>query len=74
MTGCTVHISEKTFRLIRDELSRCRTRILAMAEMDDAADRVYHLNLHLFPVTTPLNAEVKDSAGRRLKKGASRNQ
>jgi len=54
MTGCTVHVSEKTFNLIRDELSRCRARILAMAEMDNAADSVYHLNLHLFPVASPI--------------------
>lgn len=53
MTGCTVHISKKTFDLIRDELTQCRARILAMAEMDTAADSVYHLNLHLFPVSFP---------------------
>jgi uncharacterized protein (TIGR02147 family) len=52
MTGCTLHISRKTFDLIKEELAQCRSRILAMAEADDAADSVFHVNFQLFPVSS----------------------
>jgi uncharacterized protein (TIGR02147 family) len=53
MTGCTLHISKKTFGSIKEELAQCRERILTLAQADQDADSVYHLNLHLFPVSFP---------------------
>jgi len=63
MTGCTLHISRKTFDLIKDELSQCRSRILAMAEADDGADSVYHVNLQLFPVSSSIRKKGKKHSG-----------
>jgi uncharacterized protein (TIGR02147 family) len=74
MTGCTLHISEKTFHLIQDELSRCRARILAMAEIDDNADSVYHLNLHLFPVASSKKTGKKTAPKGRNEKCDSGDQ
>lgn len=74
MTGCTLHVSEKTFHLIRDELSRCRARILAMAEIDDNADSVYHLNLHLFPVASSKKPGRKTASKGRKPKCDSEDQ
>jgi uncharacterized protein (TIGR02147 family) len=74
MTGCTLHVSEKTFNLIRDELSRCRAQILAIAEGDDNADCVYHLNLHLFPVASPKKTGKKTSPKGRIQKCDSGDQ
>ena len=54
MTGCTLHVSKKTFELIKEELTQCRSRLLAMAEADTEADQAYHLNLHLFPASSPM--------------------
>lgn len=50
----TVSVSEKGWDKIREKIDRFRREILSMVnEEDDAIDRVYHLNLHLFPVTEP---------------------
>lgn len=62
MTGCTLHVSKKTFELIKDELTQCRSRLLAMAEADTEADQVYHLNLHLFAASSPMK-KMKRPAG-----------
>ena len=64
MTGCTLNISKKTFNLIREELAQCRLRILELAQVDNNADSVYHLNLHLFPMSAP----IKKKRPRRCKK------
>ena len=53
MTGCTLHISRKTFDLITEELSECRKRILKLAQADNDADSVYHCNFHFFAVSQP---------------------
>lgn len=53
MTGCSLHISSKTFELIKEELKKCRSRLLELAQADNEADKVYHVNLHLFPVAAP---------------------
>jgi uncharacterized protein (TIGR02147 family) len=53
VTGATLHISRKTFEMIKEELARCRSTILAMAQADAEADSVYHMNLQLFPVSSP---------------------
>ncbi len=59
ITGCTLHISRASFEAIREELAQCRSKILAIAQADDEADRVFHLNLQLFPVSTPMEKEEK---------------
>lgn len=46
----TLSISAGTLETMRAELRALVQRFLALAEKDDAADRVVHLNLELFPM------------------------
>jgi len=69
IAGSTLHISERTFSLIREELKKCRSKILEMAQADDAADRVYHVNLQMFPVASP----EKLNSGKRKKRRNDKN-
>jgi uncharacterized protein (TIGR02147 family) len=51
MTSCTMNISHKGFEEIKTAIEECRSRILSIGENDVPADRVYHINFHVFPVT-----------------------
>jgi uncharacterized protein (TIGR02147 family) len=53
ISGATVSVSRGGFEKIRDELNRCRRRILEIASEDRDIDRVYRVNLHAFPVSRP---------------------
>jgi uncharacterized protein (TIGR02147 family) len=54
LSTLTVSVSEKGYEKIREKLDQCRGEILSMvSEEDEDIDRVYHLNLHFFPVTKP---------------------
>ena len=54
LSTLTVSVSEKGYARIREKLDQCRREILSMVkDEDDAIDRVYHLNMHLFPVSRP---------------------
>jgi uncharacterized protein (TIGR02147 family) len=47
----TLGISRKTLDRIKQKLKRFRSELLKLAEADEEADTVYHLNLHMFPLT-----------------------
>lgn len=47
----TLGISRKTLDRIKQKLKRFRSELLKLAEADEEADTVYHLNLHFFPMT-----------------------
>jgi uncharacterized protein (TIGR02147 family) len=51
MSNLTLGISEKTFQRFIEKLRQFRKEILEEAEQDNEADRVYHLNLHLYPIS-----------------------
>ena len=53
MSNLTLGISERTFRTFTEKLRNFRKEILEEAEKDAEADRVYHLNLHLYPLSKP---------------------
>jgi uncharacterized protein (TIGR02147 family) len=54
LSTLTVSVSAKGYEKIREKIDRFRGEILNMVnEEDEDIDRVYHLNLHLFPVTRP---------------------
>lgn len=54
LSTLTFSVSEKGFEKIREKLDQYRRDILSIVnEEDEAIDRVYHLNMHLFPVTRP---------------------
>jgi uncharacterized protein (TIGR02147 family) len=47
----TLGISRKTLDRIKVKLRRFRAELLKLAEADEEADTVYHLNLHMFPLS-----------------------
>jgi uncharacterized protein (TIGR02147 family) len=51
ISGVSISISEKSMEKIRDELARCRRKILEITAEDDASDRVYRVNLQMFPLS-----------------------
>jgi uncharacterized protein (TIGR02147 family) len=51
MSTLTLGISEKTALEIKDDLAALRSRIAGMAQKDTAADRIFQLNIQLFPVS-----------------------
>lgn len=51
MSNLTLGISGKTFLLITGKLRQFRKELMEQAERDEEADRVYQLNLHLYPLS-----------------------
>ncbi|MBN1575859.1 MAG: TIGR02147 family protein [Chitinispirillaceae bacterium] len=51
ISGLILGISDTGYRRICEELREFQSRIMAIADDDDEADRVYHFNFHLFPVS-----------------------
>jgi uncharacterized protein (TIGR02147 family) len=54
ISGVSIGISEEGFIKAREELGRCRRRLLELAAQDFQSDRVYRVNLHLFPLSAPI--------------------
>jgi uncharacterized protein (TIGR02147 family) len=60
LSTLTVSVSEKGYEKIKEKLDQYRREIFSMVnEEDDAIDRVYHLNLHLFPVSKPYRGTIE---------------
>ena len=56
----TLGISSRGYKMVVDEMLQLRRRLLKMAEADEGADRVYQLNLQLFPVSrTPIERSAQ---------------
>jgi uncharacterized protein (TIGR02147 family) len=53
ISTCTLSISSKTLEVIRERTKQFRKEILELARSDHFADQIYHLNIHLFPVSQP---------------------
>ena len=51
MSTLTISISAETLANIKEDLSALRGKIAAMAENEPAADRIYQLNMQLFPMS-----------------------
>ncbi|MBD3242626.1 MAG: TIGR02147 family protein [Chitinivibrionales bacterium] len=51
VTGVLLGISEETYTRICEETYQFQERIMALAEQDRKADRVYQFNFHLFPLS-----------------------
>jgi uncharacterized protein (TIGR02147 family) len=58
ITGLTMGISARTYELLCTRLAELHLEFGKMAELDEEADRVYHLSLALFPLSHPLPAET----------------
>ena len=50
-TGITMGIDDKDYAEILKELENCRKRILSIATAKKGGNRVYRLNLQMFPLT-----------------------
>lgn len=57
ITGVTLSISRRTYDIMCQRLAEIHLEFGRLAELDEAADRVYHLTLAMFPVTHPLRPE-----------------
>ena len=55
MSGLTLGLTERAYERIRKELEDCSRRVIAIATEEDETDRVYRLNLQLFPMSEWLN-------------------
>ena len=51
ISGVTMGVDAWTLARINDEVNKCRHRIIALANACKKIDRVYRLNLQLFPLT-----------------------
>lgn len=56
ITGVTMALSPESYRQITEEIRSLQDRILALAEKEDQANRVYQMNVMLFPVSKPLES------------------
>jgi uncharacterized protein (TIGR02147 family) len=63
----TINVSQKSFDQIKEKLRNYRKDILEIAKKDSEKDRVYHLNLQLFPLSKPYNRTL--GAGELIVKG-----
>lgn len=63
ISGLTISIPENEMSAISAELQRCRRRIMEIAQnSSEEANRVYRLNLHLFPLTKRVDDENSGDA------------
>ena len=51
ISGFTFGINEKTFGRLVDEIKLFRERVKGIVSEDEGCDRVYRLNLQLFPLS-----------------------
>ncbi len=51
-SSCAMNISEDGYRRIVDKINEFRDQVMSICEQDSGADRVYHMNVQVFPVTS----------------------
>jgi uncharacterized protein (TIGR02147 family) len=49
----TIGISKESYRLVKQEMQEFLSRVVRIVDDDKNADRVYNVNVHLFPVSVP---------------------
>ena len=55
MSGLTLGLTQRAYERIRKELDDCCRRVVAIATEEDETERVYRLNVQLFPMSEWLN-------------------
>ena len=55
MSGVVLGLTEESYEQIKKELLEFRRRIIAIATESDKTQRVYRLNLQLFPISEPID-------------------
>ena len=69
MSGVVLGLTEESYEQIKKELLEFRRRIIAIATESDKTQRVYRLNMQLFPISEDL-----DVANKALKNKEERNE
>jgi uncharacterized protein (TIGR02147 family) len=59
VTGLTLGISERTYRLLCERMAQVHEEISRLAEVDEEADRVYQVTTAIFPLSRQELSEVK---------------
>ena len=57
MSGLTLGLTKRAYERIRKELDDCCRRVVAIATEEDETERVYRLNLQLFPMSERLKGK-----------------
>lgn len=64
ISGLVLGLTDRSYQRIKKELAECRRRIISIATEEEGTERVYRLNLQLFPMTGIISQnftdEVKD--------------
>jgi uncharacterized protein (TIGR02147 family) len=68
MSGVVLGLTQESYERVKKELLECRRRIIAIATESNKTQRVYRLNLQLFPLSEDL-----DVANKALKNKEERN-
>ena len=55
MSGVVLGLTQDSYEKIKKELLECRRRIIAIATESSETQRVYRLNLQLFPISERLD-------------------
>ena len=69
MSGVVLGLTQESYERVKKELLECRRRIIAIATESSETQRVYRLNLQLFPISEDL-----DVANKALKNKEERNE
>lgn len=67
-SGATIGIDEEDYAKIVEELDACRKRIISIATAKKGGNRVYRVNLQLFPLTEKILKGESGSANKGCKK------
>jgi len=57
VTGLTLGISERTYRLLCERLAQTYEEIARLADLDEEADRIYQVTTAVFPLSRPAASE-----------------
>lgn len=60
ITGITMGLSRQSYAKVLGALASCRKKILDIVAKEENVDRVYRLNLQMFPMTTIESDKVND--------------
>jgi uncharacterized protein (TIGR02147 family) len=64
-SGTTVSISDRTYKEIIELIRATRKEVLRKVGEDQEPERVYHLNMQLFPLTAPASGAPKKGAPKK---------
>ena len=64
MSGYTLGLTRRAYERIRKETEDYFRRVVAIATEDDETERVYRLNVQLFPMSERLGKKNEDKKGR----------